>query len=203
MLARFDSCLQISAPRSSHQLRSIAASRGRCSCSPQSLDEERPTGVKSTHSMDSKPHPLKRKVVAYHEAGHAVVACTLGLRLRRVTIIPSEDLLGCCQQYKSFRGKYFETGDPYRVRLRTEKHIMVALAGRIAQQFYNRRSLRPHHGRSDMENAAQLAMSITGSTKETNAYMEWLELRTGNSLKDSLHWEAVKVWRRNCCCTES
>jgi hypothetical protein len=44
-----------------------------------------------------------------------------------------------------------------------------------------------------MESAGQMVMSITGSTKESNALMEWLYIRTKNSLKDSVNWEAVKA----------
>jgi ATP-dependent Zn protease len=144
--------------------------------------------------MNSIPHPRTKQATAFHEAGHAVMANRLGLRLRKVTIIPSEGLAGYCQHFRGYRDKHMETGnDPYRVRLRIEKHIMTALAGMVAQKFYSRRSFKPIHARSDMENAAQMAMSITGSTKESNAFMEWLYIRTTNELKDSVHWEAVKA----------
>ncbi len=143
--------------------------------------------------MGSRKSRRGLKATAFHEAGHAVMAWTLGVRLKRVSVVPSKNAAGECHYGKLSQSKHFEVGDSDRVRLRTEKLIMVALAGSTAQQLYSPRSYHHYQAKSDYDTVAQLALSITGPPKETNAYLKWLEIRTRETLRLPWHWDAVKA----------
>src|SRR3954471_22736079 len=92
--------------------------------------------------MSERPKTLV--AVAYHEAGHAVIAEHYGIGHRKVTIIPKDDYLGIAIGYKGSKllarlgdGERF---DP-QLRRRIEGLVQVLYAGPIAEyRFRGRRN---------------------------------------------------------------
>lgn len=141
--------------------------------------------------LKSKHEKLKK--TAYHEAGHAVAAFAMNKRFTRVSIIANPDdnslgrLLGC--GWNSKLNPEFDGG--VRLRNRVEAQIIVFLAGPVAEAkltgHYN------HIGASkDYHDAVSFAGYVTGSSKETSAYINWLLEKTKNLLSN-YNWDAVKM----------
>ncbi|MFZ5926127.1 MAG: ATP-dependent zinc metalloprotease FtsH [Acidobacteriota bacterium] len=94
-----------------------------------------------------------RKVTAYHEAGHALVAALLpdADPLHKVTIIPRGRALGVTMQ--------LPTGDVLnRTKNQLEARLTVAMAGRIGEMRYTRQLSTG--ARNDIEQATELARAM-------------------------------------------
>jgi hypothetical protein len=139
--------------------------------------------------MSSLIKSRKLKTTAFHEAGHAVMACILHVPLGKVTNLPGEGRAGSCHFAKIFRPRNFTNRD----RLVMEKHIMIALAGGIAQRISDPKTYRYYHCETDHSEAAQMALTVTGSAAETNAYIAWLSVRTEETLRQRLYWDVVQA----------
>ena len=82
----------------------------------------------------------KDEAVAYHEAGHAVTNFELGRKIRKVTIIPTEDYSGACFDYKLLDSMADTYGDTPTVRRRVEREIMGKFAGQLAEDRFRGKS---------------------------------------------------------------
>lgn len=94
-----------------------------------------------------------RKVTAYHEAGHALVAALLpdADPLHKVTIIPRGRALGITMQ--------LPTGDVLnRTKVQLEARLTVAMAGRIGEMRYTNQLSTG--ARNDIEQATELARAM-------------------------------------------
>ncbi len=96
---------------------------------------------------------MNRAATAYHEAGHAVIANSLHVPLKSVTIKPGDGYSGMLHHApvltrRDIRkiNEYSET--PHQ-RDRMEKLAMICLAGPMAQRRYAPRSWRRWHGEAD------------------------------------------------------
>jgi hypothetical protein len=131
-----------------------------------------------------------RRPIAYHEAGHAVIAWHLGVRVRSLTIVPDEATLGRCHHASLIRGRYPELDGSLGAVVKMQKNIMISLAGPIAQHLYNPHSVRRYHTYADHTLAADLALQLTESEEESGALLKWLEIRTRGILR--LRWALVE-----------
>lgn len=88
------------------------------------------------HIRETAPE-LEREVAAYHEAGHAVAAIKLGVRINRqgVTIVPCDDYGGMVDVGKGFRGNP-EVQITAAMRIGAEKRAITAFAGVMAQRRF-------------------------------------------------------------------
>lgn len=116
------------------------------------------------------------EVTAYHEAGHAIAAWRQRIAISSVTIKPGEDYSGRLLFGRSRTPNLDEATD--RARLWSERRIITALAGPIAQRKYRPSSVRGWHAREDYHVAADLALHIQGSGKLATAYLRWLNVST-------------------------
>jgi hypothetical protein len=112
-----------------------------------------------------------------------------------VTIVPDSNLLGCVQGYRLARKlkDELEFGDPTkpRVKHKIEAHIMIYLAGQIAEhKFTGRRNVGSW---SDDEKLTSLAFAISGEPDECSAYISWLYKRCKNWLCFEVNWRAVEA----------
>jgi hypothetical protein len=128
---------------------------------------------------------------AYHEAGHAIICERLGIRVKHVTIIPDDGSSGRCTHEKIISRRELEFDSSDGRGLRIEKIIMICLAGLIAQRISHPRSVRNYHASSDYRQAADLALSCTGSVRQAEAHLKWLSIRTEDLVK--LSWSAVEA----------
>jgi hypothetical protein len=111
------------------------------------------------------------RATAYHEAGHAVIAWHFHLRFKHVTINPGSDSLGhvLLGHPKWFRP---DIASSDRIRIHAERHIIVDLAGQIAEEKFLGK--RPRYGmQSDNQNAVGLAFRIGGSEETVDAYLKY------------------------------
>jgi ATP-dependent Zn protease len=134
------------------------------------------------------------RATAYHEAGHAVMAWILGVKIRSATIAPEREagIAGSVSHEKVLIGKFPEAIDSDRQRIRAEKLIMVSLAGPIAQVLYNPRSFRRYHAGFDWDRALDLSTMCTESISTTERHIEYLEARTKDHLRNPEKWKLVK-----------
>ncbi len=79
--------------------------------------------------------------------------------------------------------------DSMRARIRVEKLIRVCLGGPIAQRKFNPSGWRKHHGASDFDEAADLALHLEGTGERASALLRLLELQTQDLIE--VHWSRV------------
>ncbi len=77
------------------------------------------------------------EATAYHEAGHAVAAYKVGMKVKRLTIVPSGDALGSHQHHAYFPGVNLEYDSSPRAQRRAENFALVCFAGPAAQRRFN------------------------------------------------------------------
>jgi ATP-dependent Zn protease len=69
-------------------------------------------------ASDKETPPLsesERRVIAFHEAGHAVIACELGLRIKKISIVAGNDWQGLTSYHRNpLRGINLDSDRGYR-----------------------------------------------------------------------------------------
>ena len=123
------------------------------------------------------------EATAYHEAGHAVMAHTLGMPMHGASIVANSDALGHVR-FKKPRWLIFEELSSEvtpRAQDWIERNIQVAYAGRLTEKMHTGRSSRAG-ARSDYEGMADLALCTCGSPEEAKVFLKWLELRAAAPL---------------------
>lgn len=128
------------------------------------------------------------ETVAYHEAGHAVVALLQRFNTKTATIKAKGVAAGCVTTAPRGRIDY-DSGTP-GMRDKIERQIIVTLAGDIAQRKFAPRSSRRWHTTQDRRDAATLALAVCGSGESATAYIAWLHIRA----RDIVHgrWNLVE-----------
>jgi ATP-dependent Zn protease len=128
---------------------------------------------------------MRRRSIAYHEAGHAVVAYRLGIEVEHVTIVPDHDSRG-----------HFVHADLFCApgcgsdRANLERAIKISLAGPLAQARLLRRLDRRRGGRQDYDCASGLARYLAGSAGERE-FLRYQERRT-HALVDHF-WNEIEL----------
>jgi hypothetical protein len=134
------------------------------------------------------------KATAYHEAGHAVMAWIQKVRLKGASIIADKDSAGHCLHEKLL--KIREGGLLLTPRGRDcgEKHILICLAGGVAQTQFNPQGTRRSHMQADWDEAAAVALVLNnGDGKGTGIYLEWLVHRAKNLIALRQNWLLVEA----------
>jgi len=125
------------------------------------------------------------RAAAFHEAGHAVAAYHVHVRLRRISIGNEKGQeLGWLDLWLP----QVTSGDTEDVRLAhaLERDIIVLLAGAQAERVGVGRSSCPAGG-PDFYDAMRRAGSICRTSDEMSAWLRWLQLRT-HALVESPTW---------------
>lgn len=134
----------------------------------------------------------RNKGTAYHEAGHAVIACIEGVKFRYVSIVPGEDFAGLVRLYKLPEDVELGAGST-RARKQAEARIMMAFAGALATRHAFPRSRSGQASGPDLDMAFGCAMAFTGSEDEMNAYVNWLHIRTKQMVESRLVWPLIEA----------
>jgi hypothetical protein len=149
----------------------------------------------------------RREAVAYHEAGHAVVAHMLEYQVRRVSIAPKSDSEGHVSWPNPInrsvmsRLEFGSEAGLDRVRYRIDHAIIVSMAGALAQKRHNPRSRWRYAGSgaapgefllkgSDDQLALELASRVHEGEKVRTAYLRYLEARAEALVKR--HWSRIE-----------
>ena len=140
------------------------------------------------------------EAIAYHEAGHAVMAFITRRRILVVSINPTEGTLGHIRTAKLGEKtcNEIETRSEFdlKIRARVEAEIMGIYAGPIAQSLFQGGRINMRDAASDFDNLADLLMHVCDPDEEAQAYGEWLSQRTKRLLKQPFHWAAVETLAR-------
>ncbi|MFC2002560.1 hypothetical protein ACFLV4_01245 [Chloroflexota bacterium] len=147
---------------------------------------------KSVRTEQNPRIALKR--VAYHEAGHAVMAFWLRCRFHHVSIIldESEDTVGHVLSGKRARVEYERVEPSSHNRFQIEKYILVALGGNAAERLLTGRKVWAG-SETDLHNAYDYVSLLIQEENEIRAYLKWLHERTGNTLSSACNWFAVET----------
>lgn len=125
--------------------------------------------------------PILQLATAYHEAGHAVVAMSLGRPVLKVSILPKQDFLGVCHFAKGvFR--------PSRDWL--EQEVLIALAGMASESAHLGHADRAGAAR-DLRYARRLAAQRAGE-RQAERLLDRMLARVKNLLADEAMWHAVE-----------
>ena len=127
--------------------------------------------------------------VAFHEAGHVVVARIKGMPIHKATIIPERDTIGHVEYANPLRGVKLDRDDSDQARLCAEHAIIILFAGPAAQRKYSPRSWRFCHGKGDFEELADLAWRIYRS--DADAQLERLYRKAKDLVAE--HWRDVVI----------
>lgn len=88
------------------------------------------------HQRSKNPMDKQEKIVAYHEAGHAVIAWTQRLAVYHASIASKAETLGYVVHSDSLhpRALLFDPRS-LRTRVAAERNLRVALAGEVSQKL--------------------------------------------------------------------
>lgn len=154
--------------------------------SPKSLDDStaNSSGKGARHADSAEPKLL---ATAYHEAGHAVVALSLGRAIQRVTIVPGKthagvDSLGQCHIQK---GRFRPSKDWL------EDEVLILFAGMAAEaqitgQYSTAGALQ------DLRAVRRFVESRAGGERQVARLERRLLDKTEHLLSDPGNWKAVE-----------
>jgi hypothetical protein len=160
---------------------SFTAGRSRCRRNARTIDAD---------DADMKLKSIQ--TASYHEAGHAIAAFEMGLRLGVVRVGNNGGhVLHRSPFYRTVphNMKYNQRPSIRRRLIERIKHsVIVGLAGREAQRRFNPRSWRRYHSEADVQ-AAIAMLSHISEGDELKAYFKLLSVRTRNLI--ALRWPCV------------
>jgi hypothetical protein len=125
--------------------------------------------------MENSVDPKLRKT-AYHEAGHAVTAHELEVKIRQISIIP-DDSYGRVLNNLLVPNPDIDKSDKNRIQM--EKNVMIYFAGFIAEKLYHEKS-NITYSKDDIHLAVNLLDFFVSSNEELQKYIDYLWVRTIN-----------------------
>lgn len=128
--------------------------------------------------------------VAYHEAGHAVIAWDVGFKPKKCSIVAEGMTAGHIMHQPPWPRRNPQHDPKRGDEERALSAAMVALAGPIAQKRHNPNSVRRYHGSSDRLYAYALSELFCQSEAERQAWLNLCIIRAEERLE--AHWSAVK-----------
>jgi ATP-dependent Zn protease len=128
---------------------------------------------------------MRRRSIAYHEAGHAVVAHRLGVEVEHVTIVPDHTSRGHFVHADLFCARGLGSD-----RANLERAIAIYLAGPLAQARLLRRLDRRRGGRQDYDCASGLARYLAGAAGERE-FLRYQERRTHALVEH--YWNEIEL----------
>jgi hypothetical protein len=148
-----------------------------------------------TAKTPTRQRITRKQIVAYHEAGHAVMRHILGHGFRSISTVEGKDgSEGRVMNKACPRVKFWTKA----AAIHNEEEIMALLSGMAATCILRRRrrigvAETILQGDQDWDRAYKLAMyrcsAFVIGDQETERYIEWLETRTLNMLRRC--WRAV------------
>jgi hypothetical protein len=137
---------------------------------------------------------MNRESFAWHEAGHAFMAYDRGISFTTVSIAPVRDSAGCLSHGDSVVRALTndEREGSRRWRRIAEDHILVALAGLAAQRLLEPAAL-DDVAQSDLDFAQALALRVSGTGDQAEAYLTWQGIRVRNAVAAPLARAALSA----------
>ena len=126
--------------------------------------------------------PSAEEAVAYHEAGHAVVALALGRPVHFVSILPDRINLGLCE----FQKGVFRPSEDW-----LEREILISLGG-IAAEARHTGEYAWDGAARDEQYVRRLAILRAGE-RQAERLQRRLLAKAENLLSKEGHWQAVEL----------
>jgi ATP-dependent Zn protease len=108
----------------------------------------------------------EEKLLAYHDAGHAVAGHVLGLTVERLSIVPDEHYAGLADVLDSAHGSPEESDDYLR------RHLVCFLAGAVAEEILTGEPVELGPGsmyRGDWNGATDCVVALAGKDVKRQA----------------------------------
>jgi ATP-dependent Zn protease len=122
-----------------------------------------------------------RTITAYHEAGHAVIAISVGRPIHKVSIIPNKTRLGACEVKK---GRFQPSSDWL------EDEILILFAGVAAEAKLTGKYDWRGAGQ-DLRNIRHLTLSRAGDVTRAEKLERRLLSKTEHMLESEDIWNVV------------
>lgn len=137
--------------------------------------------------LETVSDPLR--LIAFHEAGHAVMAQLCGQRITEVEIVGDEDHAGSVQslRFADEHGPNQESGIPSAP---TERRLLCVAAGMVAENLVSGRG-QWDDSCEDLDAAVHLAMKVVGDCERVIPYLEIVREHTEDLLRRN--WTAVEA----------
>lgn len=128
--------------------------------------------------------------IAYHEAGHALMAVLLGGKVRHVTIEPDDDYGP--ERQGDTQVLWLRSG--ISVRDFANKTIQVSLAGPVAEMIYTGDPYHPGlvgEWAADWNEAWEAAIAVHPNESKRLQYLEQVSIQLYHRLKEDELWAAL------------
>jgi ATP-dependent Zn protease len=147
-----------------------------------------PTVLKAAADDQSDPASLRLAATAYHEAGHAVMALSLGRLIQKVTILPGksqfgEVRLGACEIRK---GRSKASKDLL------EDEALILLAGMVAEARFTGQYCQ-QGATQDLGKIRRLLHNRASSENQLERLQRRLLDKTEHLLRDERHAKAIEL----------
>lgn len=131
--------------------------------------------------------------IAYHEAGHAVMAFLIGTPIKYATVIPDKEYIGMVRISPRYKVEDVMSLSPidWKMQKIIESDIMVKLAGQLAEAKYLGKEI--DDVLTDHETSVSMMDNIVSSDEELDAYYDWLTIRTRNFIVSPRNWPIVEA----------
>jgi hypothetical protein len=152
----------------------------------------------SNGAKSNQAPPIDRELLAYHEAGHAVLARVLRMGLRRVTIVwdPEQECPGLCVSGRGGDVSPYPTTSGSRASHQRyiRKRILLLWGGLAAEAIHYGRDSRRDASADEQEIAGLLYEADCAGDEDRSTYMDRLWCEAQAIL--AAHWRAVEALAR-------
>jgi hypothetical protein len=166
-----------------------------------------PTLFSKRENMARSYAQRKLQTTAYHEAGHAVVACLMGIPFQRVTVAPGpvpvdqlrRTTLGQVEfdlEWPKWARLFHPTFDRKRTRQYAARNVCMTVAGPLAESLHLRCWTQPPGDKGDDEFMAfevAAACDVARTPKGTRNWINRLRFQTLETLRTPEVWAAVET----------
>lgn len=146
----------------------------------------------STEPADKPQHTIEQVATAWHEAGHAVMAVSLGRSIEKVTISPAHqqsgiDRLGACKIQK---GRTKASQD------QLEHEVLILLAGMVAESRITGRYC-VDGAMQDLQTVERLLSTRASSARQLEKLTRRMLKKAEHLLEDQHHAKAIELVARD------
>lgn len=125
--------------------------------------------------------PPQEILTAYHEAGHAVIALSLGRIVKEVSILPGGKRLGYCEMQKG-------TGRKLKDTLETD--VLILLAGLAAEAKISGQYALGGASQ-DLQMAERLVLMRAGNARQAGRLLERMLDKVEHLMMEPATWNAI------------
>jgi ATP-dependent Zn protease len=142
-----------------------------------------------TEQTNDTTNDRMRRSTAIHEAGHAVAAWTLQRKFRSVTVRADAESDGHVRHNPWPDWSQPDIELSTQTTLLLQDRIVISFAGPAAERRIARRTRAAVNisGQGDRNMAADLGLHLSGSTREWEALLRWLQARAENLVVSHRH----------------